>query len=165
MELIELGKAVKLHGYLGQIKIRTQFDKNFDIKKIDKLYDDNQNEYLITKIFTSKDGIVVALNGIDLETAKTFIGKMFYISREFFKDKILFEDLKGSVVVFEDEKVIGKIFDVQDFGAAEVIYVKTNYGNEILFPSAEGVIKQFDYHNKKLTVDSEKFRQVCDYED
>ena len=106
----------------------------------------------------------MTLEGVGQTEAKTFIGKMFFIDRSLVSGKILFEDLKGSTIVFESGKTIGTIFDVQDFGAAEVIYVKTETGKEIMFPNVDGVIKQFDYHNKKLTVESEKFRQVCDYE-
>ena len=164
MEYVEFGKAVKLHGFLGQLKITTKYDKDFDIKKIDKLYDDNKKEYVVTKIFVVSGGVVVTLEGVGQTEAKTFIGKMFFIDRSLVSGKILFEDLKGSTIVFESGKTIGTIFDVQDFGAAEVIYVKTETGKEIMFPNVDGVIKQFDYHNKKLTVESEKFRQVCDYE-
>ena len=31
MELIEIGKVVKLHGYLGQMKVNSRFDDDFDI--------------------------------------------------------------------------------------------------------------------------------------
>ena len=37
MELVSLGKVVKLHGYLGQMKINTKYDKDFSIKNITKI--------------------------------------------------------------------------------------------------------------------------------
>ena len=36
MDIVELGKIVKLHGYLGAVKVRTIYDKDFNIKTIKK---------------------------------------------------------------------------------------------------------------------------------
>ena len=165
MELIEIGKAVKLHGFLGQMKINAKFDKDFNIKKIDKMYDEKGNEFDVVRIFPTKDAIVVSLNGVDLEKAKSYINKSFYINRDLVAGKILIEDLKGSICYFEDESVIGKITDVQDYGTAEVFYVKTQQGKEIMFPNVKGVIVSFDYKAQKLVLNKEKFKEVCDYED
>lgn len=165
MEVVELGKVVKLHGYLGLMKVNTKFDKGFDIKKITKIYDETNVEYAVTRIFSNTDAVVVELEGVDLEKAKTYIGRMLYIDRSVVGGKILFEDLKNSIVFFENEKELGTIVDVQDFGAAEVISLKTITGKEIMFPNADGVIVSFDYKTKKLILSEEKFRQVCDYED
>ena len=76
MELVSLGKVVKLHGFLGNMKIITKFDKGFDIKKITKLYDENGQEFVVTRIFSNTDAVVVGLEGVDLEKAKTYIGRM-----------------------------------------------------------------------------------------
>lgn len=164
MELVKLGRVVKLHGYMGQIKISTSFDKGFDIKKITKLYDDKQNEYAVTRIFSNTDSVVVTLDGVDLEKAKTFVNRDFYIERELFAGKIMIEDLKGSLVKFEDDEDLGKIVDVQDYGAAEVFYVLMNDGKELLFPNVNGVIVSFDYKQKLLVVSKEKLKEVSDYE-
>ena len=165
MEKIELGKVVRLHGYLGQMKVATKYDKDFNIKSIKKIIDQNDNVFAVTKIFQTKDGVVVALDGIDLEKSKTYIGKMLFVERDIMKDKILIEDLKGSEVVFENGKVFGKISAVEDYGAAEVFFVKTTNKQEIMFPNVKGVIKEFDYKNKKLLVIESKLKEVCDYED
>ena len=164
MDKVELGKVVKLHGYLGLMKINTKFDKDFDIRKIKVLYDEAGNEYAVTRIFSNTDAVVVGLEGVDLDKAKTNIGKRFFVAREVVGEKILFEDLKDSTIAFENSDPFGKIVDVQDFGAAEVISFKSNDGKEYMFPNAKGVIVSFDYKTKCLVVDKEKFGQVCDYE-
>ena len=164
MELIEIGKAVKLHGFMGQLKINAKFDKDFDIKKIDKMYDEKGTEFEVSRVFPNKDAIVVALKGVDLEKAKTYINKSFFISRELVSGKILIEDLKGSTVFFEDDFELGKITDVQDYGSAEVFFVKQKSNKELMFPNVKGVIVSFDYKTKKLILNKAKFREVCDYE-
>lgn len=165
MELVELGKVVKLHGYLGLMKIITKYDKDFNIKKIDKLYDEKGNEFVVNRIFSNTDAIVVGLEDVDLEKAKTYIGNSFYVNRELLKNKILFEDLKGSEIYFEDQSKLGKIVDVQDYGTAEVISVVTEKGLDLMFPNVKGVIVSFDYKQKKLIINKSKFKEVADYED
>ena len=116
MDKIELGKVVRLHGYLGQMKVATKYDKDFNIKNINNIIDENDNVFAVAKIFQTKDGVVVALDGIDLEKAKSYIGKMFFVERDVVGNKILIEDLKGSMVYFENGDEIGKIVAVEDYG-------------------------------------------------
>ncbi|MBR3885598.1 MAG: hypothetical protein IKJ33_03940 [Clostridia bacterium] len=164
MERICLGKAVKLHGFRGGLKMNAKYDEDFDTKKVKSMFDEEENEYIITRLSKNTDGFYVDFENVDLEKANKLINKMFYIDREIVAGKILIEDLKESSVYFEGDVLIGKIQDVQDYGAAEVFFVKTEKGTEIMFPNVKGVISSFDYKQKKLVVNKEKFREVCDYE-
>ena len=165
MEKICIGKPVRLHGYLGQMKITTKIDADFDINAIDKMFDENGNEFKVNRIFKTKDGIVVGLDSIDLESAKKMINKPLFIDRKLVDGKILIEDLKGSSVYFEDGELIGKITDVQDYGAAEVFYMNGNDEKEVLFPNVKGLIENFDYRQKKLVVNKRRFLEVASNED
>ena len=164
MEKICLGKAVKLHGFLGELKLNAKYDEDLEIKKIVSMYDDFDNEYKVKRLSKNTDGFYVGFENVDLEKAKTLINKMLYIDRNLVAGKILIEDLKESDVYFENEKYIGKIQDVQDYGAAEVFYVKTEKGTEIMFPNVKEVIVSFDYKQKKLILNEKRFKEVCDYE-
>ena len=164
MEKICLGKAVKLHGFLGELKLNAKYDEDLEIKKIVSMYDDFDNEYKVKRLSKNTDGFYVGFENVDLEKAKTLINKMLYIDRSLVAGKILIEDLKESDVYFENEKYIGKIQDVQDYGAAEVFYVKTEKGTEIMFPNVKEVIVSFDYKQKKLILNEKRFKEVCDYE-
>lgn len=164
METIALGKLVKLHGFRGEFKMNAKYDDDLDTNKITKMYDENGNEFVIKRLLKNSDGFYVGFDGVDLEKAKTMINKLMFIDRELVKDKILIEDLKGSYVFFEDETNLGQITDVQDYGAAEVFFVQSTNGKELMFPNVNGVIVSFDYKEKKLVVNKEKFGEVCDYE-
>lgn len=164
MEKICLGKVVKLHGYLGEVKMIAGYDDDFDIKKITSMFDENDNEYIVKRILKNTDGLYVGFEDVDLEKAKKLINKDLYIDRNLVAGKILIEDLKGSKIFFDDGTMMGEITDVQDFGAAEVFYVKSVKGTEVMFPNVKGVINSFDYKEKKLVVNKNKFREVCDYE-
>ena len=165
MEKICLGKVVKLHGFRGGLKMNAKYDDDFDTKKVKSMFDEQGNEYVISRLSKNTDGFYVDFENVELEKAKTLINKMLYIDRSILGEKILIEDLKGSELLFEGEDIIGKIEDVQDYGSAEVFFVKTIKGREIMFPNVKGVIASFDYKTKKLVINREKFKEVCDYED
>ena len=164
MEKICLGKVVKLHGYLGEVKMNAKYDDDFDIKQIKFMFDSIGNEFIVKRILKNTDGLYVGFENVDLEKAKSLINHELFIDRSLVAGKILIEDLKGSEIVFEDGSAFGKIDDIQDFGAAEVFYVITNSGKEVLFPNVKGVIVSFDYKAKKLVINKEKLGEVCDYE-
>lgn len=163
MEKFCIGKVVRLHGIVGEMKISTSFDKDFDVKKIEALYDKNETEFRVKRAFKHDSGLIVGLEGVDINKAKTFIGKDMYISRDIVAGKILIEDVKGSGV-YVGENLIGKVYDIQDFGTAEVIYIKLNDGKELLVPNVNGLIKNFNLAEKKLELDKTKLCEVSDYE-
>ena len=165
MEKICLGKPVKLHGFRGGLKMNAKYDSDFDTSKVKSMFDEYDNEYIVKRLSKNTDGFYVDFENVDLEKAKTLINKNLYIDREIMAGKILIEDLKGSILCFENEAEIGKITDVQDYGSAEVFFVIRNNGKEIMFPNVKGVIVSFDYKLKKLVVNKDKFMEVCDYED
>ena len=164
MEKVSFGKVVKIHGIAGGMKVATKYDKDFDIQKVDFVYDEKDKKYKVNRIFQTADGVVVILDGIDINGAKQFVGKFLFIDRTLVADKILIEDLKNSLVVFDDGEVFGKITDVQDYGSAEVFFLKTDEGKEYMFPNVAGLIKTFDYKEKRLVIDKQKLKEVCDYE-
>ena len=115
MERICLGKAVKLHGFRGGLKMNAKYDEDFDTKKVKSMFDEEGNEYIISRLSKNTDGFYVDFENVDLEKANKLINKMFYIDREIVAGKILIEDLKESSVYFEGDVLIGKIQDVQDY--------------------------------------------------
>ena len=161
MDKICFGKVVRLHGYLGQMKLNAKYDADFDILSIKIMYDENDREFVVKKIFKVKDGVVVMLDGFDLENAKSMINKSFFIERSLVDGKILIEDLKNSSVYFEDGVLIGKITDIQDYGAAEVFYLVKDDGKEVLFPNVKDLIISFDYRAKKLVLNKKRFLEVA----
>lgn len=162
MDKVVLGKAVKLHGYLGGFKVNAKFDDDFDINKITEVFDESKNEYKVNRIFKVKDGVVLMLEGVDGKKAKSFLNKNILIDRSVVGEKMLIEDLKGSKLYFDDDTFVGTITDIQDYGTAEVFYVSAENGKEILFSNVKGVIKNFDLNNKKLVVNKSKFDEVSD---
>ena len=51
MEKVCLGKVVKLHGYLGQMKVATEYDKDFDVNKIKEIANEKDEVFKVSRIF------------------------------------------------------------------------------------------------------------------
>ena len=164
MELVKLGKVVRLHGIVGEMKIATKLDDDFDLKRLDYLYDEDGQQFAVKRAFRHDGGLVVGLEGVDIGRAKSYVSKSFYMSRDLVAGKLLVEDVKGSDVYVGENK-IGRVTDIQDFGAAEVIYVHRENGKELLLPNVEGLILSFDLATKTVRLDEKKVKEVSDYED
>lgn len=162
MEKVCIGKVVKLHGYLGMMKVNAKYDKDFNLKQIKIIYDKDEKEYQVTRLSQTKDGILVMLDGVGLEVARGFIGQELFVDRTLVADKMLIEDLKGSSVYFENETLIGTVSDIQDYGSAEVFEIKRNGKKSVLFPNVKGLITSFDYKEKKLVLNEQRYREVAD---
>lgn len=165
MDKVKLGKIVKLHGYLGAFKVKTSYDKDFEIKNIKNVFDKNDNLFEVERIFKTKDGVVIKIKGLNLENVKLMIGSDIYIEREVVGNKILIEDLKGATVQTSSNKILGKIYDVEDYGSAEVFFAKSSSNKDFMFPNVKGLILNFDFETKILTIDEKRFGEVCEYED
>ena len=76
MNKVCLGKIVKLHGYLGGVKVRTIYDKDFNIKSIKKVYNEKSEEFEVERIFQVKDGVVVQMKNME-KNMSTFSGAFF----------------------------------------------------------------------------------------
>lgn len=164
VELVKLGKVVRLHGIKGEFKIATTIDKDFDEKSVKVIFDAENNRYEVKGIFRHDGGLVVSATGFDIERARSLIGKEFFIERSLVSGKILIEDIKGSAV-FAGETKIGIVTDVEDFGSAEIFYIKRDDGSELLVPNARGIIESFDYKSKLLKLNKKVLSEVSEYED
>lgn len=162
MEIILFGKVVKLHGYKGQVKVNAKFDSDFNLSDVKNVYLDDGSEFEVEKISKLNDGVLLTLASGTLELATSLVGKNIYIDRKLVQNKILIEDLKNSFVYFEDGQIVGKIVDIQDYGAAEVFELEKVNGKKVLFPNVKGLMIRFDYREKKLVVSKKRFGEVAD---
>ena len=77
MERVCLGKAVKLHGFRGGLKMNAKYDDDFDTKKVKSMFDEEGNEYKISRLSKNTDGFYVDFENVDLEKANKLVNKMF----------------------------------------------------------------------------------------
>lgn len=170
MKYVLIGKIVKPQGLSGEIKVKlfdTEPEAFLVLKTLRIEGEEKQREIL--SLAVRQNFLYVKLEGIDsIEKAKMFREKLVYASDDEIRDgvgldEILVDDILGFDVVLNNNENIGKLVDVQNFGSADVYFVK-NDKNSILFSNIPGVIAEIDVDEKKIVLNKEKFDEVSLYE-
>ncbi len=166
---LTIGKIVRPHGIKGELKvIPTMQDLSF-LDYIENLVIDDQ-AYAVENVKFVKDAFVVKLEGIDsIEDAEKFRDKKIGVRREDLekddKNDFYAEDLIGCKVYLDkDNRYIGKIADIQNYGSADVVVLQDGT-EELMCPMVDGLIFSTDFDAQIVVFDKSKFLEVADYED
>lgn len=143
MKKILLGKISSVFGIKGEVKIISYCQNAADIEKYQlfdksdkalKLKISNKNK---AEIGRSSEGVILIakIEGVDDRTlAETLRGLELYANRQDFykklkKDEFYQVDLIGLDVVDEQEKIIGKVLAVNDFGGGAMLEIEFEKAN------------------------------------
>lgn len=171
MEKIIIGEIVKPQGIKGELKIKPYVD-DF------KIFDEVKNIYLgseivgrsISSVSVRQNYVYAMISGIESRNiAEAYRNKLIYVEEDFIKsrmnnDEYLIDEMLESQVYFEDGKIVGKLYDVQNFGSADVYYLETEKG-KLLFSNVPDVIISINVKEKKIVVNEKRFGEVSIYED
>lgn len=164
MEKIEIGKIVKPQGIKGDVKVLLFADDDFNLADYTEVYVED-NLAKIQKVYSLSDGCLgVKFDIINTRTnAETFRGKTIYINKSAINLKngrYFMTDLIGKKAVLTDGTNLGKIVDIQNFGSADVLYIKGV--KQILCSHIDGLIVNASKDN--VVLDSEIFSRGAVYE-
>ncbi len=67
--------------------------------------------------------------------------------------------------MFIEDKEIGVISDVLQYGAADVYVISANDGKEVMIPAIKKLLLKVDIENKQVLLDKQTFEEVATYED
>lgn len=168
MERITVGQIIKAFGIRGEVKIKPITD---DVERFHKLRTVFVND-TVYKISACRihDGFVYAkfIGVNDRNASELLVGNMLEIDRNDAVDlpegRYFITDLIGCDLVLSSSVHIGKIVDVLQYGAADVIVVKTDT-NVCRFPFIKKLNSQVDVNSKVMRVDEKVFFEVSVYED
>ena len=166
MNRYTVGIVLRPHGVRGAIKVGPLTDDVARFKQLKKVYIDNIT-YNVIKAQVSNNEVYLTLDLIDTrEKAELLRNKEILIDKEdtvkLPKDRYFIVDIIGCEVCV-DGKVIGKIKDVLQHGAADVYVISGE--KECMVPALKKLLLSVDVESKKITFDREVFEQVVVYED
>ena len=166
MENIILGgKIVKAQGIKGEVKVLPSTKDINRFKKTNYLVIDNK-EYSISHVRIGVDGFVyITFNEVTTRNeAEDLRNKELYVYREdsvsLDKDEFFIDDLMNSTIFSEQDKEIGEIINIENYGSADIITVSCGYGDSFSFPLLKHLIKSFDITNKKILIDENKLKEI-----
>lgn len=128
---LEVGKIVNTHGIRGEVKLDLWCDSADYLKQFSKLYlDDNGNSALsLVSARPQKNFAILKFEEItSIDEAEKYRNKILYADREdavIDDDAEYIQDIIGCRVIdCESEKCYGKVTDVLNYGASDILEIK-----------------------------------------
>lgn len=128
--LVVLGVITGVHGVAGMVKVKSFTQDPYAIGEYGPLLlDDTDQRLAIARMQPHKDVFLVQFEGVEgRQAAEALKGIELKIEREKLPvtddDEYYFSDLVGLVVKQDDDTVIGKIVDVVNFGAGDLLEIE-----------------------------------------
>lgn len=169
MEKVIIGKIIKPHGYKGAMKVKDETRGDVDFANISSVFIDNKLYNIQDNFFAGGD-IVLKLEGIEssiqvdaLRKKSIEIGKEEYLSEKE-EDDVLISDLIGANIVLNDGELIGELLSVENYGASDLFFIKSNKYTNLIVPNVKGLIELYNSKNKELMFNKIRFFEVmtCD---
>ena len=165
MEKFIIGVVTKPKGLKGEVKVNVNGADVENLLKVKKCYVAGL-PYTIEKSYLGGNGFFVKLNGIDsVEQAEDLRGEKFEIDRTdaspLGDGEFYVADLIGKFVYFENGEKLGKLNNVVNYGASDILVIRTQQ-KEYMVPDVNGLIIDFD--GEKLIISKTRFDEVgvCD---
>ena len=164
-DLVPLGKIIKPHGVKGELKVFLYNDRSSTLKE--GLYiwfklDEKFVKYSVVNLrgVTKKNQILKIKEVDTFDKAMIISKKEFFVSRNDFEEldenSFYLNDLIGCDVFDEKNQSLGKILDVLNFPANDVLLISYE-DKEIMVPFVEDFILLFDLDNRLVKLKNFKF--------
>ena len=168
MEKILIAKVLKPQGLKGEIKCKLENDDFSVIENISEVFLEGKDVPSRIKNMAYRQGyLYLTIGTIDSrEKADLIRGFNLYARADQITipdDQFMIDDLIDCTVVSEDGKEIGKLVDVQNYGATD-LFVVMQYGREYMFPFVDDIVKKINTTAKIIVVDKQKYDEakICE---
>ena len=168
MELVTIGKIVKPQGVRGEVKVQLFSSANMGLSNLKKAYIDNMGQKAIKSIRVHDGFAYILFDGIaSREQAEQM--RSFEVSVEesdiAIKEENTFfiNDIIDSQVVDEKNNPVGKLVDVEQYGAADVWLLEAD-GRIYSFPYVDTIVLSVLPKQKLVVVDKQKLDEakICE---
>ena len=144
MNLLEVGKIVRVHGIKGAVKIVSYVDADFSQFK-HVFITEKQLSAQVKEVKTlNNDAYAVRFDIIpDIDTAVQYKNESVFIDRDEYKQfrgKVYLSDLIGKPVLDENGEKLGELLDFDDYGASVVLTIKCGI-NSYSLPFVDEIIR------------------------
>ncbi|MBQ8661910.1 MAG: 16S rRNA processing protein RimM [Alphaproteobacteria bacterium] len=162
-EKICLGAVVGVHGIRGEVKVKAFTEDERSLAKYGVVRnEDGTREFDLKIVGRSKELLRVKIKGVeDRNTAETLIGTGFYIERsrlpEPEEDEFYHADLIGLEARGADGEKIGTVNALYNFGAGDLIELKTADGSLEMLPFTRQYVPTIDVKNGFIIVEMMQF--------
>ena len=157
---VRVAKIGAAHGLRGEVRLFVDADDPLAIKKLGALEDESgARQFKIEALREANDHLLVRFEGVgDRTTAERLTNLELYVPRERFpkqKDKSRFyqADLVGLRAETPGGEALGEIVGVPNYGAGDLLEIKTAKGPTFLIPFADPFVPAVDVEGGRVIVD------------
>jgi|SRR5690554_4449833 len=155
-----IGVIVSTHALKGEVKIYSSTDFSEERYKVgNKLYieKDKMIEVKVKSHRRHKGFDLVTFEGYEnINKVLPFMKCKIYVSEvdihDLYENEYYYHELYDCSVSY-NEKIIGKVIDVVNYGASDILVIKDINNNEIMIPFVDDFIKDVDKQSKKIYID------------
>ena len=157
MTLIAVGKIVNVHGIKGVVKIKPYLTHGKDLPQFNPLTDKTgKKSFEVSISGTQGECLLANLKGITTrEVAEQFKGLELYTDRSKLptteSNEFYCCDLVGMTVI-KDGVEFGKVVSVMNFGAGDILEIKTMKGKQLDFAFSKKTFPRVDTTKKELEI-------------
>lgn len=165
MSKVCIGQIVNVHGLKGMVKIRPYLTNPMDIGHFGPLTDKDGHRSFDVKPQSLKGDFVLAfIKGItDRTTAEKMKGQYLYIERNQLPDNqngFYYCDLIG-MTVLENGQKFGVVENVQNYGAGDILEIKTLKGRIFSFDFSKATFPRVDLSSREMDIIVPKGMEVA----
>jgi len=156
--LVQMGIFGAAVGLKGEIRIKTYTEDPLAIGDYGPLLGKDGRSYEITDLREAGEVVVARIKGIaDRTAAERLTNLPLYVPRQVLgqpedEDEFFHADLIGLRAELEDGTAIGTVAALHDFGAGDVLEIRTLSGKSIDYPFTKAVVPLVDIAGGRLVV-------------
>ena len=153
-----LGVVIGAQGLKGEVKVKTFTETPDAVARYGTLHTKDGRKLRVAASRAPKDDVIVvrfegiadrnaaeALKGTELHVARAVLPKTG--AQEFYH-----ADLVGLRADDEEDRLIGKIVSIQNYGAGDVIEIARGDGSTVLLPFSKAFVPRVEIENGRIVV-------------
>ena len=155
--MIYVMQIVNTHGIRGEVKALHYTDGEKFFKKVKTVYKEDNTPVKILSWRFQKGAVLLKLDGVeDVDTAeKLKFTKLFAREQDLPKlaeGEYYFFQLRGLTAVLPDESELGKVTDVIENNASNLLEITKTDGEKVLVPNIPVFVSSVDLKNEKIHI-------------
>ena len=155
--MIYVMQIVNTHGIRGEVKALHYTDGETFFKKVKTVYKEDNTPVKILSWRFQKGAVLLKLDGVeDVDTAeKLKFTKLFAKEQDLPKlaeGEYYFFQLKGLTAVLPDESELGKVTDVIENNASNLLEITKTDGEKVLVHNIPVFVSSVDLKNEKIHI-------------
>jgi len=155
---ILLGVVIGAQGLKGEVKVKTFTQNPGQLGAYGPLHAKDGRKFAIRVLRTARADIVVArIEGVgDRNAAEALKGVELFVDRGALPppeaDEFYHADIIGLSVFDAEDRLLGTVSGLHNFGAGDVIAIAQADGNDLLLPFTRDVVAVVDLNEKRIVV-------------